>query len=662
MAPLDAQQVLQKYFRLSHFRPGQMEAISSVLRARDTLAVMPTGGGKSLCYQIPAFLLPGVTIVISPLIALMKDQVDALQKLGLPATFLNSTLSQSEAEQRIYATRQGQYKLLYIAPERFRAASFMKLIHTIQVSLLAVDEAHCVSQWGHDFRPSYLKIAAIRKEIGNPPLMALTATATRRVQQDIINQLQMNECEILVKGFDRENLVFFAVELQKDVQKKREVVRIVESVKGSAIVYVATQKAVEEVRDLLAEAGIESCGYHGGMDKATREESQNRWLAGSAPVIVATNAFGMGIDKQDVRLVLHYNLPASVEAYYQEAGRAGRDGRRSFCVLLFNYRDRMIQEFLIENSFPPQEVLRAIYEFLFSLNRKQILMTYQEIATAANCTTMQVSSAVKLFEQVEILKRMRKTDADFRFTLLKSHDKVESEVKRARQLRLLYGWLRDHQLDMPTQQEALDALDMSVEQFNYAMSGLVQRGIVDYEPPFRGRGIELTSTYQRWNRVPIDFTALKKRQQQQLDRLQEIEDYLTGDTCRRRYLLAYFGEEYHKSNCNACDVCLNWKSPELKNKHKRGNKMLAGILEAVFDLDGVFGVKTIAGLLKGLDDERFEQRGLDMKPYYATLVHKSEKEIMAAIFQAIKKGYLKRSDGRYPVLEITEKGISRLQT
>ncbi len=659
--PLD---ILQTYFGYDAFRPGQQEAIEAVLNKQDTVAIMPTGSGKSLCYQIPSILLPGLTLVISPLIALMKDQVDSLTRLGIPATFLNSTLSAAQTEERLTELRNDAYKLLYVAPERFRVPSFHSLIRQKEISLLAIDEAHCISQWGHDFRPSYLKIKEIREQAGNPTLIALTATATPRVRQDIMDQLDLENPLLLVKGFDRPNLKFFAVEFEKDKQKKNELVRMIRAIQGSGIVYVATQKAVAEIQALLENEGISTAGYHGGMDKHQRENTQNRWLDGRAEVIVATNAFGMGIDKADVRFVIHYNIPGSVEAYYQEAGRAGRDGKTAYCILFFTYRDHMIQEYLIENSFPPEHILNNIYEYLFSLQKNQILLTYREIARATDCNEMQVGAAIKLFERHHILKRMQKTELTFSFELLKEADKGLKEIHRAPVQSRVFKWLIGQTMRQQTLKRTLTELQISLEQFNNAMRQLVRRGLIEYVPPFRGRGVELTSRYMPWSKVPIDFNVYEKQKQQQFDRLDEIEAYVEKRICRRKYLLNYFGEPFNKENCGACDVCLNWKSPELEKKSKKRSSkkphsisQMKNLIDALVEFDGVFGVTTLAKILKGEDDPRFEGWGIPDRPAFGSFMEMSEKAIIRLIYAAVKEGYLERGKEKFPKIRLTEKGF-----
>ena len=346
----DARAVLSRAFGYDGFRPGQERAVTAILDGRDTLVVLPTGGGKSVCFQVPALLLRGLTVVVSPLISLMKDQVDGLTARGLPATFINSSLSYGEVADRLARAERGEWRLLYVAPERFDHGATPDRLRRAGVSLLAVDEAHCISEWGHDFRPSYRRVRAIRTALGEPPTVALTATATPEVRRDIAEQLGLKAPEIVVSGFDRRNLHYHVIRTRNDAEKDATLVHLLKTHPGQAVVYVTTRKAVDRVTDVLCDAELPARGYHGGLTDDERHTAQNDFMSERVKVMVATNAFGMGIDKANVRLVVHHTMPGSLEGYYQEAGRAGRNGQRANCVLLHAFQDRFTHEFLINNA------------------------------------------------------------------------------------------------------------------------------------------------------------------------------------------------------------------------------------------------------------------------------------------------------------------------
>lgn len=360
---IEPKEALKKYFGFDDFLDGQADVIGNIVGGQDGLVVMPTGGGKSLCYQLPALCLEGVTLVVSPLIALMKDQVDALLEKGIPATLINSTLSFEEQQDRIRRMQREEYKLVYIAPERFKVESFMRAMDGVKVSLFAVDEAHCLSQWGHDFRPDYMKLGKALQALGKPQCVALTATATPVVRKDILGVLNLENPFELVSGFARPNLSFAISPVEKVHQKYARIKQIVKEHK-TGIVYCATRKRVDEVAEHLHEVGVSCISYHGGMADSEREKMQNIFISKEADVVVATNAFGMGIDRSDVRFVVHFDIPGSVEAYYQEAGRAGRDGESAVCEMLFNYADTRTQEFFIEGANPTYATIAAVYQHL----------------------------------------------------------------------------------------------------------------------------------------------------------------------------------------------------------------------------------------------------------------------------------------------------------
>lgn len=403
----DAKAALKAHFGFEQFREGQGEVVQAVLAGKDVLAVMPTGAGKSLCYQLPACVLQGTALVVSPLIALMKDQVDALRQMGIAATQINSAVDYPEQQQRLQQMIAGEFNLVYVAPERFRSAEFRQALAQVKVSLFAVDEAHCISQWGHDFRPDYLTLDAVRAQLGAPPTIALTATATARVQQDILAQLGMPGAQVVVSGFERPNLFYQVVEAVGHEEKIAQVERVLHRRRGeSALIYCATRRQVGEVTDTLSQRGWLVGSYHAGLNDRARAHVQDAFMAGDLPVMVATNAFGMGVDKADVRAIFHYNVPGSLEAYYQEAGRAGRDGKPAECLLLYNERDGRIHDFFAENSFPDRDLVERVWLLLFkrgagrhALDAERICDHLNRASMASNAHGWAVSTALQLLER-----------------------------------------------------------------------------------------------------------------------------------------------------------------------------------------------------------------------------------------------------------------------
>jgi ATP-dependent DNA helicase RecQ len=341
---------LRRHFGHPDFRPGQLEVVQAVVAGQPVLALMPTGAGKSLCYQLPALLdEAGATLVVSPLIALMKDQVDALAARGLPATFVNSQLAPEERRRRVERARAGEYALIYVAPERFRDPGFLAGLRGARINRMAVDEAHCISQWGHDFRPDYRLLPEAARTLQIPQICAFTATATPEVRRDITRSLQLEQPLLFARGFSRDNLTLRVIQVPRMAVKIDHLVGLARHFdRGSGIVYAATRKHVDSLCETLRDAGLSVGGYHAGLDEGQRTGMQQRFMAGEVRIMVATNAFGMGIDKPDIRFVAHYDVPGSLEAYYQEAGRAGRDGEPAECVILFNYADVRVHEFFIE--------------------------------------------------------------------------------------------------------------------------------------------------------------------------------------------------------------------------------------------------------------------------------------------------------------------------
>jgi ATP-dependent DNA helicase RecQ len=554
---------LHEHFGFADFREGQREVITAILEGRDTVVVMPTGGGKSLCYQLPALMKPGATIVVSPLIALMKDQVDALAARNLPATFINSSITFEEQKARIQGVRRGLYKLVYVAPERFRSAHFVETLRSIDISLFAVDEAHCISQWGHDFRPDYLRLRASIEEIGRPQVAALTATATPYVRADIIEQLSLREPRAFVSGFDRPNLSINVVRTQKEREKITHIKALAQRQGGSGIIYTSTRKAVEQVAGRLQGAGLNVIGYHAGMDEAARTKAQDDFMSGRAQMIVATNAFGMGIDKPDIRFVVHHHLPGSIEAYYQEIGRAGRDGLPATCVLLFNYADKRTQDYFIEGSYPPPETVARVYQALVAINQKRIELSVSEIAARAGIRNeMAVQSALIILEKAGHIERGSSSEnrAALRLLLKPQEARASAGARETKARQVLFGLLGGFDLNERTDIE-LDVTDfaesigLDLASVRRALSQLNASGVISYNPARRTRGV-LMLDERPASSLRIRPQEVARRAALEQRKLREMISFCYTESCYRAFILDYFGDPHHAPNCGTCGNCV----------------------------------------------------------------------------------------------------------
>ena len=670
----DLERSLQERFGMESFRTGQREVIEHVLAGRDVLCVMPTGGGKSLCYQLPALLLGGLTLVVSPLIALMKDQVDVLRERNIRATLLNSTLDPLEQRTRLGEIEAGQYDLVYVAPERFRSARFVETMLRVRPALLAVDEAHCISEWGHDFRPDYAQIGLARRRIGAPPCIALTATATDLVRRDIADQLELRDPEQFVTGFDRPNLSYAVIDARRDADKLTALAGVLERAPGPSIIYASSRNKCEAIGQFLHDhLRRPAVVYHAGLTREDRAEAQDRFMSGEVPVVVATNAFGMGVDKADIRSVIHYNLPGTLEAYYQEAGRAGRDGRASRCVLLYAPGDRYLQEMFIDNEYPPPDGVFHVYEFLRKQDADPIELTHAEIKEGArvDLSEQAVGTALKILEGAGAVERFRPRE---NAAIIRIHgepddpsllDRVNPQAHSQRLVLQVLEGLVNRRFNEPIYFQPDDlAAKVGIERSSLtrAIKALAADLPLDYIPPFRGNAVRVNDRSKRARDFRIDFQALDKKKQREYDKLERMVKYAQANTCRRAFILGYFGDA-ETSHCGHCDNCgLTDDRPDSLLPRPidtpGGREVILKALSGVARTKSRFGKTMVAQMLTGSNSEKVQKSSLANLSTFGILGDFRQAEVVQLLDALTAAGLIVAEDvDRFrPILSLTPEG------
>lgn len=611
MTPLS---LLQQHWGHGSFRAGQLEIIESVLSGHDTIGLLPTGGGKSVTFQVPALMMPGMTLVVTPLISLMKDQVDNLRQRDIGAVHFHSGQTRPEARLATDKCRLGKVKLAYVSPEKLRKKSFLQEISGWDVSMIVVDEAHCISQWGYDFRPSYLKISALRRLFTDAPILALTASATPDVVRDIADKLSMRAPAFFSKSFARDNISYI---VRQDEHKEGMMLRVLQNTSGSAIVYVRSRRRSRELSDLLRKEGISADFYHAGLAPEDKSEKQDRWKRGEVRVMVATNAFGMGIDKADVRVVIHHDLPNSLEEYYQESGRAGRDGLPSYAVLIVARSDKALLTRRLNEAFPDKDFIRHCYEMVGNYLNVAVGEGYDrvyEFNTEEFCRRFDLPprptrSALGILTRSECLEFIDEVATHSRVMMLASKNDLYNIALDDDCEKVLYALLRSYTglfADYAVIDELLltSRAGISTERVYQALLTMTRMHLLHYIPRRRTPYIYYVTSREEPQHIKISREAYEVQRERTRERLDAMRDFAYDtSTCRVTTMLRYFGEHPEK-DCGKCDVCRSRRKASVQSRAKTESRRLELMTHIPRMVSDAGGKRDLSELLTHFPTER----------------------------------------------------------
>ncbi|MCW8812131.1 MAG: RecQ family ATP-dependent DNA helicase [Chlorobium sp.] len=655
--------ILHEFFGYDNFRSGQLEIIEAVLKNNNVLAVLPTGAGKSVCYQIPAFLSENFSIVISPLIALMKDQVDGLNRKKEVAAFINSTMGYSETEEVFNKISLGSIKLLYLSPEKLDSLKFAERIKELKPANLFIDEAHCISEWGHNFRPSYLKIKDFINHIGIKKVFAFTATATPEVREDIIQQLGFKEPKIFVRGFERDNLNLRVLQIKN---KKKKCVELIRESGTPAIIYTSSRKKAEEVAEYLNMNGIKCNYYHAGVSAPERRRVQEDFLDGTNEIIAATNAFGMGIDKANIRLIIHYNTPGSIESYYQEIGRAGRDGKESFCYLLHDESDLAIQNFFISASHPNKELIQKVYKAICDFNRiavgstsnKELIVDRDYISKYVGVEVSQgiLHSTLKYLENSGYIRRISEYEKKDSLQILFSRDKLKEFIKTSTYYELneiLVFLLREFGSSIFTSTIKISAANLAIklsiheQHILESLNILDNMGIVSFQQAITKETILLPTPRVSPENLVLNYKLINESYLNSQRKLDKMVELVYTNECRFKFILNYFGETVEDYRCGKCDNCTSFGRMKDSTAAYLSEIILETIEEANEEIPASFLIK----ILKG---EKIKESAALFK-HFGSCRKFSLAEIKGVLTELISKGKVLKSKSKRNFISLPKK-------
>lgn len=658
-------EILQKYFGYNSFRPGQEAIIKSIISGRNVLAILPTGGGKSICYQVPAIAGRNFSIVISPLIALMKDQVDSLNQKEKIAGVINSSVSYQESETIFRELQNEKIKILYVSPEKLGNSDFAKKIKDLMPEYLFIDEAHCISQWGHNFRPSYTKIREFAEFINVKKISAFTATATPLVRDDILTQLKFENPEIFVQGFERNNL---SINVSVTKYKKEETFEILKKNETPAIVYTATRKNAEELVEFLRHKNVNAQFYHAGLAPEMRRIIHDDFISDRIKIIAATNAFGMGIDKSDIRTIIHYNMPGSIESYYQEIGRAGRDGKQSKAFLLYDLKDAEIQNFFIESSYPVKEEIEYVYDLIHNLGKvalgekpKKLIHLDQNFEAQINLkkiTNSKLNSILKILEESGYIKLNSEFYKNHYLRFVLNQTELKEYVKKISNYfnkEIIMVLLREYGSKLFISKTFIDLKKINEltqteeKQIILILENLHRIGILEYDKPSEYDSVNILEQRVILKNLKINYTSLIGLMKFEKEKLQSIVDLVFTNECRFKFILEYFGEDVKNYKCGKCDICTgNAGKENISNEY-----IEEIILQAIHEARHPFKEKNLIKILLGGSRNPAVKSNL----YFGKCANHKKEEIESSINSLIAKGLILKS---VDTLTLSETSVEKL--